>query len=29
MGDAREAGNSFYGVKFRGPNGVVFDVSAI
>jgi|SRR5712692_1504131 len=28
MGEVPKAGNSFYEIKFRDPNGVVFDISA-
>src|SRR5262249_62244634 len=28
MGEAPQSGNSFYEVKFRDPNGIVFDISA-
>jgi catechol 2,3-dioxygenase-like lactoylglutathione lyase family enzyme len=28
MGEVPKAGNSFYELKFRDPNGIVFDISA-
>ena len=28
MGEVPDAGNSFYEVKYRDPNGIVFDISA-
>ena len=28
MGEVPDAGNSFYEVKYRDPNGIIFDISA-